>query len=61
MHLVIPVYSAGAEPGGAKPKKVAAADDADFAPPKHATAKSAKGDAADAAPKVKSKAKPDAR
>ena len=61
MHLVIPVYSAGAEPSGAKPKKVAAADDADVSPAKHAAAKSAKEDAADAAPKVKSKAKPDAR
>ena len=61
MHLVIPVYSAGAEPNGAKPKKVAAADDADVAPAKHAKANSAKEDTADAAPKAKSKAKTDAR
>lgn len=39
MHLVIPVYNAGAEPSGAKPKKVAAADDADAASSKHAKAK----------------------
>ena len=57
MHLVIPVYSAGAEPSGAKPKKVAAADDADVAPAKHAKAKAAKEETADAAPKTKSKAK----
>jgi murein DD-endopeptidase MepM/ murein hydrolase activator NlpD len=61
MHLVIPVYSAGAEPNGAKPKKVAAADDADVAPAKHAKIKATKEDAADAAPKTKSKAKTDAR
>ena len=42
MHLVIPVYSASGQPGGAKPKKVAAADDADVAPGKHAKAKGAK-------------------
>ena len=57
MHLVIPVYSAGGEPNGAKPKKVAAADDADAAPAKHAKAKAAKDDAADATPKAKSKSK----
>jgi murein DD-endopeptidase MepM/ murein hydrolase activator NlpD len=61
MHLVIPVYSASGEPSGAKPKKVAAADDADVAPAKHAKADAAKDDAADAAPKAKSKAKIDAR
>jgi murein DD-endopeptidase MepM/ murein hydrolase activator NlpD len=61
MHLVIPVYSAGAEPNGAKPKKVAAADAADIAPAKRAKAKAAKEDSADAAPKAKSKAKTDAR
>ena len=57
MHLVIPVYSAGAEPRGAKPKKVAAADDADVAPAKHAKAKAEKEDVADAAPKAKAKDK----
>ena len=61
MHLVIPVYSAGAEPSGAKPKKVAAADDADVAPVKRAKAKAAKEDSADAAPKDKAKAKTDPR
>ncbi len=60
-HLVIPVYNASAEPNGAKPKKVAAADDADFAPAKHAKAKAAKDETVDAAPKAKSKAKVDAR
>jgi len=57
MHLVIPVYSAGAEPSGAKPKKVGAADAADVAPAKHANAKSTKEETADAEPKPKSKAK----
>jgi murein DD-endopeptidase MepM/ murein hydrolase activator NlpD len=61
MHLVIPVYSAGAEPNGAKPKKTASADDADIAPAKHAKAKAENEDAADAAPKAKSKVKTDAR
>jgi murein DD-endopeptidase MepM/ murein hydrolase activator NlpD len=61
MHLVIPVYNAGAEPGGVKPKKVAAADDADVAPAKRAKAKASKDETADAAPKAKSKAKTDAR
>jgi len=61
MHLVIPVYSAGAEPNGAKPKKTASADDADVAPAKHAKAKAEKEDAADSAPKAKSKVKSDAR
>ena len=60
MHLVIPVYSAGAEPSGAKPKKTAEAEDADVTPAKHAKAKSTKEDAADASPKTKSKAKTDA-
>jgi len=60
MHLVIPVFSASAEPSGAKPKKVAAADDADAASAKHVKAKSAKEETADAAPKAKSKAKTDA-
>jgi murein DD-endopeptidase MepM/ murein hydrolase activator NlpD len=61
MHLVIPVYSAGAEPSGAKPKKTAAADAADVAPAKRVKAKSAKEEAADAAPKVKAKAGTEAR
>ena len=61
MHLVIPVYSASGEPSGAKPKKVGAADDADVAPAKHAKAKGAKEDVADATPKAKSKGKIDAR
>ncbi len=60
MRLVIPVYSASGEPSGAKPKKVAEADDADVAPAKHAKAK-AKEDAADASPKIKAKDKADAR
>jgi murein DD-endopeptidase MepM/ murein hydrolase activator NlpD len=57
MHLVIPVYSAGAEPNGAKAKKTASADDADVAPAKHAKAKAEKDDVADAAPKAKAKDK----
>jgi murein DD-endopeptidase MepM/ murein hydrolase activator NlpD len=57
MHLVIPVYSASGDPSGAKPKKVAAADDA--APAKHAKAKAAKEETADASPKAKSKGKLD--
>jgi murein DD-endopeptidase MepM/ murein hydrolase activator NlpD len=61
MHLVIPVYNASAEPSGAKPKKAAAADDADAAPVKHAKATEAKEETADTAPKAKSKAKTDAR
>jgi murein DD-endopeptidase MepM/ murein hydrolase activator NlpD len=61
MHLVIPVYSASGAPNGAKPKKVAAADDAEVAPAKQAKAKAAKEDVADAAPKAKSKSKIDAR
>ena len=61
MHLVIPVYSAGAEPSGAKPKKVAAAEDADVAPAKRVKAKSANEEAADAAPKAKAKAGTEAR
>ncbi|MGA2495873.1 MAG: peptidoglycan DD-metalloendopeptidase family protein, partial [Roseiarcus sp.] len=61
MHLVIPVYSASGQPGDAKPKKVAAADDADVAPGKHAKAKGAKEDVADETPKAKSKGKIDAR
>jgi len=61
MHLVIPVYSASSEPSGAKPKKVAAADAADGALAKHAKAKAAKEDVADATPKAKSKGKVDAR
>jgi len=61
MHLVIPVYNASAEPSGAKPKKVATADDADAAPVKQAKAKAAKEETADAAPKGKSKAETDAR
>jgi murein DD-endopeptidase MepM/ murein hydrolase activator NlpD len=61
MHLVIPVYNAGAEPSGAKPKKAAEAEDADVAPGKHAKATPAKEETADAAPKVKSKAKTEAR
>jgi len=56
MHLVIPVYSASGEPSGAKPNKVAAADEADA---KHAKAKGAKEDLADATPKAKSKGKLD--
>ena len=59
MHLVIPVYSASGEPSGAKPKKVAAADDADVSSAKHAKAKAAKEDVADATPKAKSKGKLD--
>jgi murein DD-endopeptidase MepM/ murein hydrolase activator NlpD len=59
MHLVIPVYSASGEPNGAKPKKVAAADDADVSSAKHAKAKAAKEDVADATPKAKSKGKLD--
>jgi murein DD-endopeptidase MepM/ murein hydrolase activator NlpD len=61
MHLVIPVYNASAEPSGAKPKKAAAADDADAAPARRAKAKAANEETADAAPKAKSKAKTDAR
>jgi len=61
MHLVIPVYNASGEPSGARPKKVAAADDADAAPIKHDKAKAAKEDVANAAPKAKSKGKIDAR
>jgi murein DD-endopeptidase MepM/ murein hydrolase activator NlpD len=61
MHLVIPVYSAGAEPSGAKPSKAAAAEDADVAPAKRAKAKAEKEETADAAPTPKSKAKTDAR
>jgi len=59
MHLVIPVYSASGEPSGAKPKKVAAADDADVSSAKHAKAKAAKEDVAAATPKAKSKGKLD--
>jgi murein DD-endopeptidase MepM/ murein hydrolase activator NlpD len=57
MRLVIPVYSAGAEPNGAKPKTVAAADDADVAPAKPAKVKAAKEDVADATPKLNAKEK----
>ena len=60
MRLIIPVYNAGGEPSGAKPKKVAAAD-ADVAPAKHAKAKSTKEETADAESKAKSKDKVDAR
>jgi murein DD-endopeptidase MepM/ murein hydrolase activator NlpD len=56
MHLVIPVYNAGAESVGAKSKKVAAAEDADVAPVKHAKAKD-KAETADASSKVKAKEK----
>jgi murein DD-endopeptidase MepM/ murein hydrolase activator NlpD len=56
MHLVIPVYSANGEPSGAKPKKVAAADDAEA---KHAKVKGAKEDLADSTSKAKSKGKLD--
>jgi murein DD-endopeptidase MepM/ murein hydrolase activator NlpD len=59
MHLVIPVYSASGEPNGAKPKKTAAADDADVAPGKQAKVKGTKEDVADETPKAKSKSKID--
>jgi len=60
MHLVIPVYNAGAEPSGAKPKKMAAAEDADAAPARRVKAK-AKEETADASNKAKAKDKADAR
>jgi murein DD-endopeptidase MepM/ murein hydrolase activator NlpD len=58
VHIIVPVYSADNSPAGAKPKHLAAADDAEPTPVKHAKKLAKDEKTADAEPVKHAKAKP---
>ncbi len=58
VHIIVPVYSADNSPAGAKPKHLAAADDVESAPVKHAKKPTKDDQTADAEPVKHAKAKP---